>query len=116
MLGDKGCDSDWSRAALSARGITPCIPSKSNRKGQYHYDKVVYKKRTWSRNRSPKSKTGGASTPAMTAGRAPSCQQTAINRFVAEHNDKPKPFTWTADPNKIIAAVKRGHQASDSIH
>ena len=41
--------------------------------------------------------------------------QSFINRFVAEHNDKPKPFTWTADPNKIIAAVKRGHQALDSI-
>ena len=42
--------------------------------------------------------------------------QAAINRFVAEHNDKPRPFTWTADPNKIIAAVKRGHQALDSNH
>jgi hypothetical protein len=27
-----------------------------------------------------------------------------------------KPFTRTADPDKIIAAVKRGHQALDSIH
>ena len=26
-----------------------------------------------------------------------------------------KPFAWTADPNKIIAAVKRGHQVLDSI-
>jgi len=26
------------------------------------------------------------------------------------------PFTWTADPDKIIAAVKRGHQVLDSIH
>jgi transposase len=42
--------------------------------------------------------------------------QAAINRFVTEHNHKPKPFTWIADPNKIIAAVKRGHQALDSIH
>jgi transposase len=42
--------------------------------------------------------------------------QAAINRFLAEHNEKPKPFTWTADPDKIIAAVKRGHQALDSIH
>lgn len=42
--------------------------------------------------------------------------QAAINRFAAEHNEKPKPFTWTADPNKIIAAVKRGHQVLDSIH
>src|SRR5499426_3967928 len=27
-----------------------------------------------------------------------------------------EPFTWTADPDKIIAAVKRGHQVLDSIH
>jgi hypothetical protein len=42
--------------------------------------------------------------------------QAAINRFVAETNADPKPFTWTANPDKIIAAVKRGHQVSDSIH
>ena len=42
--------------------------------------------------------------------------QAAINRYLAEHNQQPKPFTWTADPDKIIAAVKRGHQALDSIH
>ena len=42
--------------------------------------------------------------------------QAAINRFIVQHNQHSKPFTWTADPNKIIAAVKRGHQALDSIH
>jgi transposase len=42
--------------------------------------------------------------------------QAAINRFVAENNQQPKPFTWTADPDKIIAAVKRGHQALESHH
>ena len=42
--------------------------------------------------------------------------QAAINRFVAETNHEPKPFVWTADPDKIIAAVKRGHQVLDSIH
>jgi transposase len=42
--------------------------------------------------------------------------QAAINRFVAEHNTAPMPFTWTADPDKIIAAVRRGHQVLDSIH
>jgi transposase len=42
--------------------------------------------------------------------------QAAINRFVAEHNTDPTPFTWTADPDKIIAAVRRGHQVLDSIH
>src|SRR5215208_613417 len=30
--------------------------------------------------------------------------QAAINRFLAETNDHPKPFTWTVDPDKIIAA------------
>jgi len=42
--------------------------------------------------------------------------QAAINRFLEETNNDPKPFIWTADPDKIIAAVKRGHQALDSIH
>ena len=40
----------------------------------------------------------------------------AIHRFLDHTNAKPKPFTWTKDPNKIIAAVKRGYQALDSIH
>src|SRR5665213_3317929 len=42
--------------------------------------------------------------------------QAAINRFVAEQNAHPKPFVWTADPDRIIAAVRRGHQVLDSIH
>jgi len=42
--------------------------------------------------------------------------QAAINRYLAEHNHDPKPFVWTADPKRILAAVKRGHQALDSIH
>src|SRR5881396_2614053 len=42
--------------------------------------------------------------------------QAAINRFLRETNDDPKPFVWTADPEKIIASVKRGYQALESIH
>ena len=42
--------------------------------------------------------------------------QAAINRFLRETNDHPKPFVWTADPEKIIASVKRGYQALESIH
>ena len=42
--------------------------------------------------------------------------QAAINRYLAEHNTKPKPFVWTADPDVIIAAAKRGYQTLDSIH
>ncbi len=42
--------------------------------------------------------------------------QATINRFVAETNNDPKPFTWIANPDKIIAAVRRGHQVLDSIH
>jgi transposase len=42
--------------------------------------------------------------------------QAAINRFVVEHNIKTKPFTWTADPDEIIRAVRRGHQVLDSHH
>jgi transposase len=42
--------------------------------------------------------------------------QAAINRFLDDHNAHSKPFQWTADPDKIIAAVRRGHQTLDSIH
>jgi transposase len=42
--------------------------------------------------------------------------QAAINRFVAEHNESPKPFVWRADPSAIIAARARGFQALESIH
>lgn len=42
--------------------------------------------------------------------------QAAINRFVAEHNENPKPFVWRADPAEIIAARARGFQALESIH
>ena len=40
----------------------------------------------------------------------------AISRFLDETNNDPKPFTWTAEPDKIVAAIKRGHQLLDSIH
>src|SRR5665213_588555 len=42
--------------------------------------------------------------------------QDAINRFLADTNAHPQPVTWTADPDRIIAAVRRGHQVLDSIH
>ena len=38
------------------------------------------------------------------------------NRFLTEQNENPRPFVWTADPDRIIAAIKRGHQVLDSIH
>jgi len=40
----------------------------------------------------------------------------AINRFIEENNRAPRPFIWTADPDKIVAAVRRGHQVLDSVH
>ena len=39
----------------------------------------------------------------------------AIHRFIADTNANPKPFIWTKDPDRIIAAVRRGHQALDSV-
>jgi hypothetical protein len=30
-LADRACGADWFRNALIARGITPCVPSKTNR-------------------------------------------------------------------------------------
>jgi transposase len=42
--------------------------------------------------------------------------QAAINRYRSEHNHSPKPFAWTADPDRIIAAANRVYQVLDSIH
>src|SRR6476660_6015547 len=42
--------------------------------------------------------------------------QAAINRFVEETNANPKPFVWTADPHRVLAAVARGKQTLESLH
>ena len=42
--------------------------------------------------------------------------QATINRFIRDHNQEPRPFIWRADPDEIIAAVRRGHQTLELIH
>lgn len=42
MLGDRGYDADWFRAALAERGMIACIPSKANRKVPIPHDTVLY--------------------------------------------------------------------------
>jgi transposase len=43
--------------------------------------------------------------------------QAAIKRFLVQHNEhEAKPFRWTADPDEIINAVRRGHQTLESDH
>jgi transposase len=45
LLADRGYDADWFRERLHSKGVTPCIPSRKNRKVQYEYDKTLYKQR-----------------------------------------------------------------------
>ena len=45
LLGDKGYDADWFRAALEQRCIAPCIPSKTNRKVPIPHDTALYRQR-----------------------------------------------------------------------
>jgi hypothetical protein len=40
--------------------------------------------------------------------------EAAINRYLGEHNRKPKPFVWTADPDRIVEKVNRGYQVMAS--
>ena len=42
--------------------------------------------------------------------------QAAINRYIEEHNDDPKPCVWTKDVNGILERVARVNQASESLH
>jgi transposase len=45
LIGDRGYDADGFRQALIAKGITPCIPSKANRKVQIPHDPILYRQR-----------------------------------------------------------------------
>ena len=45
LLGDRGYDADWFRAALAERGTTACIPSKKNRKAPIPHDTALYRQR-----------------------------------------------------------------------
>ena len=44
LLAGRGYDADWLRSALMDVNITPCIPSKKNRKVQIPHDAVLCKK------------------------------------------------------------------------
>lgn len=45
LIGDNGYDSDEYRAALKAKGITPCILLRKGRKSPAGYYKTLYKQR-----------------------------------------------------------------------
>ena len=45
ILADRGYDAEWFRNALIAKGITPCIPSKANRKVPIPRDRSLYRQR-----------------------------------------------------------------------
>ena len=45
LLGDRGYDADWLRHALIERRITPCVPSKTNRKIAIPHDRTLYRQR-----------------------------------------------------------------------
>jgi transposase len=45
LLGDRGYDADWFRDALTAKGIAPCILSKTNRKILIPHDCILYRQR-----------------------------------------------------------------------
>ena len=45
LIADRGYDSSRFRNALSARGITPCIPSTRSRKQHIPHDALLYRQR-----------------------------------------------------------------------
>jgi len=40
----------------------------------------------------------------------------AIEEYIANHNDNPKPFIWTAKAQDILEKVKRGRAKLDKVH
>ena len=45
VIADRGYDSDGFRAALEGLGITPCIPSRKDRKHPHPRDPTLYRQR-----------------------------------------------------------------------
>ena len=41
--------------------------------------------------------------------------ETAIHDYLAQHNTKPKPFTWTKTAEDILARERRGLDKLDEI-
>ena len=39
-----------------------------------------------------------------------------VDRFVGENHDNPKAIVWAAGSERVLAAVKRGKEALESIH
>ena len=46
LLDNRGYDADWSRDALQAKGIQPCIPGRRSRNEPVRYDKRRYRRRS----------------------------------------------------------------------
>ena len=41
---------------------------------------------------------------------------TKIEEYLTAHNDNPKPFTWTATADEILAKVARGRVALQTVN
>jgi hypothetical protein len=88
LLGDKGYDANWFRQALAARGITACIPSKSNRATPIEHDRFSIANGSRSKIRSAGSRTGGASTPATIDALTPSSRLSASQQPSSSGSDQ----------------------------
>ena len=113
LLADRAYDADSLCDLIVEQGGEPVIPPRRHRKLQRGYDRIAYKQR-WG----VEGFFAKLTKKRLKRGVFRSLQELkdAIHRFLDHTNANPKPFTWTNDPNKIIAAVKRGHQVLDSIH
>jgi len=45
ILGDSGYDAKWFREGLAERGVTACVPSKTNLKIQIPHHRALYRQR-----------------------------------------------------------------------
>lgn len=77
LLGDRGYDADWFRAALADRKIVACIPSKANRKMPIPHDTALYRQRHKIEIMFGRLKDCVASTLATIAAPTPSCPPSA---------------------------------------
>ena len=60
------------------------------------------------------SRLGSVESQLSTSSMAPSSAATC-STIATKSSSVPKPFVWTADPKRVLAAVKRGKQTLESI-
>jgi len=79
----------------------------------FHFTQPRHPGSMRSKASSPSSRAAASSAACSDPSLTCKSLSTALSQ---RQNADPKPFVWTADPKRVLAAVKRGKQTLESLH